>query len=96
MPTMTLFFRNIASLSLLCAALAACGSADMNDMQAMAPVTLATLQGSTEPDPAAVAAAALARPPVDGLAESYRADAASLPPPADTPAPNPDVQGVNK
>ncbi|HZV64058.1 MAG TPA: hypothetical protein VFG03_03990 [Telluria sp.] len=45
----------------------------------MAPVTLATLQGSTDADPAAVAAAVAARPPVDGLAEAYRAAANSRP-----------------
>jgi hypothetical protein len=42
--------------------LAACGRGDIVELPAMAPVTLATLQGSTDADPAAVAAAVAARP----------------------------------
>ena len=66
--------------------MAACGSGDMVELPAMAPVTLATLLGSTDADPAAVAAAVAARPPVDGLAEAYRAAAGSRPVIADAPA----------
>lgn len=51
----------------------------MPELPAMAPVALATLQRSTDADPAAVAAAVAARPPVDGLAEAYRAAANSHP-----------------
>jgi hypothetical protein len=95
---MTIFFSKIVPAALLCTLLAACGSGDMADLPVMAPVTLATLQGSSEADPAAVAAAALARPPVDGLAEAYRADVGSRPPvadaelPADAGAPTPSTQ----
>jgi hypothetical protein len=75
--------------------LAACGSGDIVELPAMAPVTLATLQRSTDADPAAVAAAVAARPPVDGRAEAYRAAANSRPviaaadAPADFAAPAP-------
>jgi hypothetical protein len=44
--------------------LAACGSGDIVELPAMAPVTLATLQGSTDADPAAVAAIVAARQPL--------------------------------
>jgi hypothetical protein len=77
---MTHFCSKIVPAALLCTVLAACGSGDMNEVATLAPVTLATLQGSSDADPAAVAAAALARPPVDGLADAYRADAGSRAP----------------
>lgn len=76
---MTSLFSKIVPAFLLCTLLAACGSGTMDAVPAIAPVTLAALQGSSDGDPAAVSAAALARPPVDGLAEAYRADAGNRP-----------------